>query len=49
MEENNDQKLSMNQIYEQVTTLLVKENKSIHEVREYLLELGLTEIGRAHV
>lgn len=45
MEENNDQKLSMNQIYEQVTTLLVKENKSIHEVREYLLELGLTEEG----
>lgn len=43
MEESNNQRLSINQIYEQVTTLFVKENKNLHEVKEYLLKSGLTE------
>ena len=43
MKENNTFPNNDDQIYDQVIKLLIKEDKSIHEVEEYLLNLGLAE------
>lgn len=43
MKENITTHSNYTQIYDQVIKLLVKEDKSIHEVEEYLLNLGLAE------
>ena len=40
MKENNTFPNNDDQIYDQVIKLLIKEDKSIHEVEEYLLNLG---------
>ena len=43
MKENNTTYSNYAQIHDQVINLLIKEDKSTHEVEEYLLNLGLTE------
>ena len=43
MKENNTTHSNYAQIHDQVINLLIKEDKSTHEVEEYLLNLGLTE------